>query len=64
MLGLRRVAGVVPGTLGSRLLQSPEGERLLAAGVVRLEDGRIVVLRPLLTDEVNRSVLSLPTGDC
>ena len=64
MLGLRRVAGVVPGTLGTRLLHSPDGERLLAAVVVRLEDGRIVVLRPLLTDEVNRSVLSLPTGDC
>jgi oxygen-independent coproporphyrinogen-3 oxidase len=64
MLGLRRVAGVVPGTSGSRLLASSEGERLLEAGVLGSAGGRIRVLRPLLTDEVNRTVLSLSTGDC
>lgn len=64
MLGLRRVAGVVPGTSGSRLLASSEGERLLEAGVLGSAGGRIRVLRPLLTDEVNRAVLSLSTGDC
>lgn len=64
MLGLRRVAGVVPGTSGSRLLASSEGERLLEAGVLGSAGGRICVLRPLLTDEVNRAVLSLATGDC
>ena len=64
MLGLRRVAGAVPGASGTRLLASSQGERLREAGVLGLAGGRVSVLRPLLTDEVNRAVLSLSAGDC
>jgi oxygen-independent coproporphyrinogen-3 oxidase len=60
MLGLRRRAGVVAGEIGARLLASDAGERLVAAGVLGRSDGRLVVLRPLLTDEVTRAVLDLP----
>jgi putative oxygen-independent coproporphyrinogen III oxidase len=59
MLGLRRTCGVVAGEGGEALLASPEGERLRAAGVIDLVGDRLVVIRPLLTDEVIRTVLAL-----
>ncbi len=59
MLGLRRRAGVVAGEGGAALLASPDGHRLVEAGVVAEIDGRLVVTRPLLTDEVVRAVLGL-----
>lgn len=63
MVGLRRTAGAVPGPVGERLLSSEEGRRLVDAGVVAFEDGRLRVSRPLLTDEVVRAVLDLaPDG--
>ena len=58
-LGIRRVAGVVAGAAGNALMSSDEGQRLAAAGVVELLDGRLVVRRPLITDHVARSVLAL-----
>jgi len=59
MLGLRRAAGVRPGEVGRALLASPDGERLVSAGVVALQEDRLVVTKPLLTDAVVRAVLSL-----
>lgn len=59
-VGLRRVAGVATGPGVEAFLRSDEGDRLRAAGVVDLVDGRLRVLRPLLTDEVERVVLDLP----
>ncbi len=59
MLGLRRAAGAVAGPVGDALLASDAGQRLLAAGVIERVAGRIVVRKPLLTDTVVRSVLSL-----
>lgn len=59
-VGLRRVAGVADGAGVDAFLAAPEGRRLLAAGVVSY-DGRLRVVDPLLTDEVERVVLSLPT---
>lgn len=59
LLGLRRAAGVVAGATGERLLASEAGRRLVAAGVIADLGGRLVVRRPLLTDEVARAVLSL-----
>jgi putative oxygen-independent coproporphyrinogen III oxidase len=60
MVGLRRVAGVEPGPGGRALLAAPGGKRLLDAGVIELRGGRLVVRRPLLTDEVIRAILALP----
>lgn len=59
MLGLRRSGGVVAGVGGAALLSSEQGRRLIDAGVLAHADGRLVVTRPLLTDEVVRAVLGL-----
>jgi oxygen-independent coproporphyrinogen-3 oxidase len=61
MLGLRRSAGVLPGDGGVELVRSVAGRQLMAAGVLGLSDDgrRLVVDRPLLTDEVVRAVLDL-----
>ena len=64
MVGLRLAAGVLPGSIGGPFLASGEGRRLVDAGVVGTRDGRIVILRPFLTDLVARSVLSVSPGDC
>jgi oxygen-independent coproporphyrinogen-3 oxidase len=60
MLGMRLAAGVPLGAGGAALLASEEGARLLEAGVVAVEAGRVRVRRPLLTDAAVRAVLSLP----
>ncbi len=59
MLGLRRTCGAEAGEGGAALLASTEGKRLRDAGVIDLVDTRLVITRPLLTDEVIRTVLSL-----
>ena len=64
MVGLRLAAGVEPGSIGRPFLASEEGSRLTDAEVVGLRDGRVVVLRPLLTDLVARAVLSVSPDDC
>ncbi len=64
ILGLRRRAGVVAGAIGDTLERSHKGRRLTAAGVLARHHDRLVVARPLLTDEVSRAVLSLSADDC
>jgi putative oxygen-independent coproporphyrinogen III oxidase len=59
-VGLRRTAGVALGPGTEALARSEEGRMLADQGVIAVEDGRLKVLRPLLTDEVLRSVLGLP----
>lgn len=57
MLGLRRAAGVITGPGGRRVLDlHPE---FVKAGIVKEENGRIVVVRTLLTDTVIREVLTM-----
>lgn len=58
-VGLRRTVGVAPGPGGEALFGTSGGERLRDAGVIDLVEGRLVVRRPLLTDEVHREVLDL-----
>jgi oxygen-independent coproporphyrinogen-3 oxidase len=58
VLGVRRTAGVEPGGSGAALRASNWGRRLVDAGVITGE-GRLVVLRPLLGDEVARALLAL-----
>ena len=41
------------------LLQTSGGQMLLREGVIEVAEGRLVVRRPLLTDEVHRQVLDL-----
>jgi oxygen-independent coproporphyrinogen-3 oxidase len=64
MVGLRLAAGVLPGSIGGPFMTSDEGRRLVDARVIAVRNDRIVVLRPLLTDLVARSVLSVSPGDC
>ena len=58
-VGLRRRAGVLVGPGGEALIASTAGRRLLDAGVIEVLGERLVVSRPLLTDEVHRVVLDL-----
>lgn len=64
MVGLRLAVGVENGSIGGPFLASEQGRRLADAGVVGLRNGRVVVLKPLLTDLVARSVLSVSADDC
>jgi oxygen-independent coproporphyrinogen-3 oxidase len=58
-VGLRRTAGVGPGPGVDALLGTSGGHILRKAGVIDVRAGRLVVTRPLLTDEVHRQVLDL-----
>lgn len=58
-VGLRRTAGVSTGPGTEALLHSEEGRALDRADVIEVHQGRLKVVRPLLTDAVHRSVLSL-----
>lgn len=59
-VGLRRAAGAPLGTAGRALVASEQGRRLLEHGVIEVIDDRLVVARPLFTDEVLRAVLAVP----
>ena len=63
-VGLRRRAGVRNGPGVEALMASAAGKRLLEAGVIEILGDRLVISRPLLTDEVHRVVLDLnaPSG--
>jgi oxygen-independent coproporphyrinogen-3 oxidase len=63
VLGLRRASGTAIGEAGRALLDSPEGARLVAAGVLAADGGRLRVDRPLLGDAVARAVLGLDPPD-
>lgn len=58
-VGLRRTVGVAAGAGTDALLRSIEGRALVEAGVIAEDNDRLVVTKPLLTDAVHRSVLSL-----
>ncbi|MEN8237582.1 MAG: radical SAM family heme chaperone HemW [Actinomycetota bacterium] len=64
MLGLRLAAGVRMSPFAERFLQSSEGARFIAAGVIRVEAGRLVTTDPMLTDGVAREALSVSADDC
>ena len=64
ILGLRRTCGVDLGAYAGVADRDPGIRRLVAAGAVDVEHGRLRVLRPLLTDEVGATVLSLSPGEC
>ncbi len=59
ILGLRRTCGVDLGDREQAASTDSGVRRLIDAGVVAIERGRMVVLKPLLTDEVGATVLSL-----
>lgn len=59
ILGLRRCCGVDLGAYEKTAHEHPGVQRLVSAGVVALERGRLRVLRPLLADDVAATVLSL-----
>ena len=58
-VGLRRSSGVELGQGGRALVASEAGKRLLDLGVIEVVEHRLVVARPLLTDEVLRAVLDI-----
>jgi len=64
MLGVRLAAGVPMSAFAERYLSSDEGDRFLAAGIIRVEGDRLVVNDPMLTDAVAREALSVSADDC
>jgi putative oxygen-independent coproporphyrinogen III oxidase len=58
-VGLRRTAGISAGPGGQALLDSRDGRRLVDVGLISSDGSRIVVDKPMLTDEVLRAVLDL-----
>jgi oxygen-independent coproporphyrinogen-3 oxidase len=58
-VGLRRTAGVATGEGTMALLDSDDGQRLVDAGVITMDEDRLKIVRPLLTDAVHRSVIGL-----
>lgn len=59
ILGVRRMCGVDLGSREEAAANHPGLIRLAAAGVIEISRGRLRVLRPLLTDDVAATVLSL-----
>ncbi|GMR02478.1 MAG: radical SAM family heme chaperone HemW [Acidimicrobiia bacterium] len=64
MLGLRLASGTQLTTLAAVFLGSPVGERLLDAGIIAVENNRVVVMQPMLTDAVAREALSVSADHC
>lgn len=63
-VGLRRTAGVADGPGVGALLGARDGRRLVEAGILEFSAGRLRVRNPLLTDEVERALLTLPPPSC
>ena len=70
MLGLRRAAGVHIGVGGRTFVEASESAPFFEREIIEIQDGRLVVLQPLLTDSVIREILGLvdagqiESGDC
>ncbi|HEY4606100.1 MAG TPA: hypothetical protein VIH55_00510, partial [Acidimicrobiia bacterium] len=58
-VGLRRSVGVAAGPGVDALLDTPRGALLMRERIIEVKEGRLLVSRPLLTDEVHREVLGL-----
>jgi oxygen-independent coproporphyrinogen III oxidase len=58
-VGLRRTAGVSRGPGVESLIRTSGGQMLLREGIIEVTGRRLMVRRPLLTDEVHRQVLDL-----
>lgn len=58
-VGLRRTNGAEIGVGGEALMASAAGRRLADHGVIARQGSRLVITRPLLTDEVLRTLLAL-----
>jgi oxygen-independent coproporphyrinogen-3 oxidase len=64
MLGLRLACGAELTPIAAKFLASSSGRSLVANGVIAEVSGRIVVLKPMLTDAVAREALSVSAADC
>ena len=64
MVGLRLAAGARLTRTASRFARSDEGQRFIDAGILRVDNGRVRVLKPMMTDAVIREALSVCAGDC
>lgn len=64
MLGLRLAAGTPRTPTADRFLASPDGQRFVDAGLVRVVGDRVIVTDPMRADMVARAALSVSGGDC
>jgi hypothetical protein len=61
MLGIRLAAGTPLTPVARRFAASAEGQRFVEAGLMVVDDARLVVTNPLLADTVAREALSVST---
>lgn len=59
MVGLRLAAGAPMTATAQRFADSLEGKRLVDAGLLRVESGRLRVTKPMMSDAVIREALSV-----
>ena len=64
MVGLRLAAGTPLTDTAQRFADSEAGQRLMDASVLEVNDGRLVVTDPMLSDAVIREALSVSAPDC
>ena len=64
MLGFRLAAGTPITPAARRFLDSDGARRLVAAGILEVVGGRLVVSNPLVADGVAREALSVSDADC
>jgi hypothetical protein len=63
MLGLRLAAGTPMTPTAEGVVASSAGRRFIAAGVVKVQAGRLCVTEPMMTDAVIREALSVSCPD-
>lgn len=63
MLGIRLAAGTPLTPVARRFAASAEGQRFVDAGLMVVDDARLVVTNPLLADTVARDALSVSTAN-
>lgn len=64
MLGLRLAAGTPLTETAASFAASPQGARLVDAGLMRIQGDRLILTNPLLADAVAREALSVSVPDC
>jgi oxygen-independent coproporphyrinogen-3 oxidase len=64
MVGLRLAAGTPLTPTAQRFASSQEGVRLMQAGILESQSGRLRVINPMMADAVIREALSVSAVDC
>lgn len=64
MVGLRLTAGTPLTDTAQRFVDSSPGQRFVDAGLLSVDNNRVIITDPMLSDTVIREALSVSAGDC